>query len=337
MCLLGVFGFGAVHARRFGQEIGTDFVVDVVADFGYRVLRQGYAVGTHIGNQADRALADIHAFEQLLGGAHGAVGGEAELAHGVLLHGGSGVGRGGLAGGFFLHHVEHLRRFALHGGQHGGLGGFVGQGELLQFAALPLGEFGGKFLAAFVAVEVHAPVFLRFKGADFVFALANQAQGGALHAAGAQAAPDFFPQQRGEVEADQVIQGAACLLCVHQAHIELARLLEGFLHAFFSNLVEHHAQGALVQIFDAAFGFEDFVDMPRNGFAFAVRVGGQIEGVGFFSSSHDGVDVLFALGWHFVFHGEIVLGIDSAVFRHQIAHMAEGGQYFKIAAQVFFN
>ena len=77
MCLLGVFGFGAVHARRFGQEIGADFVVDVVADFGYRVLRQGYAVGTHIGNQADRALADVHAFKQLLGGAHGAVSGEA--------------------------------------------------------------------------------------------------------------------------------------------------------------------------------------------------------------------------------------------------------------------
>ena len=61
--LLGVFGFGAVHARRFGQEISTDFVVDVVADFGYRVLRQGYAVSTHISNQADRALADIHAFK----------------------------------------------------------------------------------------------------------------------------------------------------------------------------------------------------------------------------------------------------------------------------------
>ena len=77
MRLLGVFGFGTVHARRFRQEIGADFVVDVVADFGYRVLRQGYAVGTHIRNQADRALADIHAFKQLLGGAHGAVSGEA--------------------------------------------------------------------------------------------------------------------------------------------------------------------------------------------------------------------------------------------------------------------
>ena len=158
-----------------------------------------------------------------------------------------------------------------------------------------------------------------------------------MHAAGAQAAPDFFPQQRGEVEADQVIQGAARLLCVHQAHIELARLLEGFLHAFFGNLMEHHAQGALVQIFDTAFGFEDFVYMPGDGFAFAVRVGGQIEGVGFFGGGHDGIDVLFALGRHFVFHGEIVLGIDGAVFRHQIAHVAEGGQYFKIAAQVFFN
>ena len=77
--------------------------------------------------------------------------------------------------------------------------------------------------------------------------------------------------------------------------------------------------------------------MPRNGFAFAVRVGGQIEGVGFFGGRHNGVDVLFTLGRHFVFHGEIVLGINGTVFWHQIAHVAEGGQYFKIAAQVFFN
>ena len=193
MRFLCVFGFGFVHARAVRQEIRADFVADVMADFGERVFGKGNAVGTHIGNQADGTLSHVDAFKKLLRGAHGAVGGEAQFAHGVLLHGGGGIGCGRLACGLLFRHVGHAGFFALQRGQNSGLAGFVRQRELLQFVALPLGELGAEFGAAFVAVQMDGPVFLRFKRADFVFAFANQPQRRALYASGAQTAPDFLP------------------------------------------------------------------------------------------------------------------------------------------------
>ena len=60
---LGVFGFGFVHAGAVGQVVRADFVVNIVADFGNGILRQGYAVGTHIGNQTDCALPHVNPFK----------------------------------------------------------------------------------------------------------------------------------------------------------------------------------------------------------------------------------------------------------------------------------
>ena len=259
---LRVFGFGFVHARAVRQEIRADFVFNIVADFGERVFGQGNAVGTHVGNQADGALSHVDAFKKLLRGAHGAVGGEAQFAHGVLLHGGGGVGRGGFARGLLFRHVGHACFFALQRGQNGGLAGFVRQRELFQFAALPLGELGAEFGAAFVAVQMHGPVFLRFKRADFVFAFANQPQGGTLHAPSAQTAPDFFPQERRQIKADQIVQRTARLLRVHQMDVQAARRFQSSLHPFGRDFVEHHALYFLVHILHAALGFQNFGNVP---------------------------------------------------------------------------
>ena len=184
---------------------------------------------------------------------------------------------------------------------------------------------------------MHAPVFLAFESADFVFALANQPQRRTLHPPRTQAAADLFPQQGRQIEADQIVQRTARLLGIDQVHIQLARLLQGSLNAFLGHFVKHHPLRARFQILNAALGFQDFVNMPGNRLAFPIRVGSQIQVFRFFGSSHDGIDVLFAFGRHFVFHREIVLGIDRAVFRHQIAHMAERGEHFEIAAQIFFD
>ena len=134
--------------------------------------------------------------------------------------------------------------------------GFVRQVELFEFRAVVLGEFGGKLAAAFVAVEMYRPIFLRFKGADFVFAFANQAQCWALHAARTQTASDFFPQQRREVETDQIVQRAAGLLRIDQVHFDFARMGNGIEHGVFSDFVEHDT--LRLNVFQAAFGFKDF-------------------------------------------------------------------------------
>ena len=117
--------------------------------------------------------------------------------------------------------------FAFEFFQHVGLRGFVRQVELFEFRAVVLGEFGGELAAAFVTVEMHCPIFLRFKRADFIFTFANQTQCGALHTTCTQTAADFFPQQRREVKTDQIIQSAAGLLRIDQVHFDFARIGDG--------------------------------------------------------------------------------------------------------------
>lgn len=104
-------------------------------------------------------------------------------------------GAAGLRLRFFLFDGGNDGLFAFKFFQHVGLRGFVWQVELFEFRAVVLGEFGGELAAAFVAVEMHRPIFLRFKRADLVFAFANQTQSRALYATCAQTAADFFPQQ----------------------------------------------------------------------------------------------------------------------------------------------
>ena len=85
MRFLRIFRFGFVHIGFARQEVFVELVFNVVANFHQSVFRQGYRVGTHIGNQTNRALAHIYTLVQLLRGTHGAVGGHAQFAHGFLL------------------------------------------------------------------------------------------------------------------------------------------------------------------------------------------------------------------------------------------------------------
>ncbi len=126
---------------------------------------------------------------------------------------------------------------------------------------------------------------------DLVLALADHAQRRALHAAGGQAAPHLLPQQRREIEADEVVERAARLLRVHEVERQVARLGDGALHFALGDLVEHHAFDFLA--LEVAALFEQLAQVPGDGFAFAVRVGREIEVLGFLQRARDGVDVFF--------------------------------------------
>jgi hypothetical protein len=65
--------------------VGAVALGDEVAHLGDGLVGQVDRVGTHVGDQADRAAADVDALVELLRGAHGALRGEAELARGLLL------------------------------------------------------------------------------------------------------------------------------------------------------------------------------------------------------------------------------------------------------------
>ncbi len=92
--LLGVLGLGLVDARPGRQVVGAVAFADEAADLVQGLIGQVDGVGTHVGDEPYRAAADVHALVELLGDAHGALGGEAELARRLLLQGGGDEGGG---------------------------------------------------------------------------------------------------------------------------------------------------------------------------------------------------------------------------------------------------
>ena len=209
----------------------------------------------------------------------------------------------------------------------------VGEAEFFGFFASVNGEFAREFLAAVADGGGDIPVFFAVKGFDFALAFDDHAQRGRLYAAGGEAGADFAPQERREVEADEVVQRAPCLLCVHQVHFELARVGDGLLDGVLGDFVEGNAVDVFV-IERAAFA-QDFAQVPGDGFAFAIGVRCEVDVFGGFRRFGDFVDVAGVALDDFVVHGEVVGGIDRAVFRDEVTHVAVGGHDFVVFAEVF--
>ena len=108
---------------------------------------------------------------------------------------------------------------------------------------------------------------------------------------------------------------------------------DGLLDGIFGDFVEGDAVDIFV-VQRAAFA-QDFAQMPGDGFAFAVGVSGEVDVFGVFGGFGDFVDVAGVALDDFVVHGEVVCGIDCAVFRDEVAHVAVGGHDFVVFAEVF--
>ena len=209
------------------------------------------------------------------------------------------------------------------------------EAELLDLAAGKFHQLEREGLLAVLALGVDGPVFLRHERGDLVFALADHAQRRALHAPGRQAAPHFLPQQRREIEAHQVVERAARLLRVDEIERQPARMLDRFADRILGDLVEHHAvRGLALEL--AAF-LEDLVQVPGDRLALAVRVGRQHQRRRFLQRLGDGGDVLLVALDQPVLHREVVVGIDRAFLRHQVAHVPVGGEHFVVLAQVLLD
>ena len=96
MGLLGVLRLGAIDARLLRDIAVAVEALDRGAPAMDGVLAQDHAVGPHIGDQADCLAAQVGAFVELLGQAHGAARAQAQLARGFLLQGRGREGRAGM-------------------------------------------------------------------------------------------------------------------------------------------------------------------------------------------------------------------------------------------------
>ena len=336
---LRVLGFGTVQMRVFGQRARAVVARDDLADFRDRVVGQAHRIGTHVGDQADRAfVAERDAFVQTLRDAHGAAGGEPQLARGLLLQRRGGEWRRGTALALLGLHLADdqpsLRGFDQAVARCMRVF-FVGQVELLEFLAAQAGQARGEALHRVRAVGFDRPVFARLERFDFLFALADHAQRRRLHAPGRQAALHLAPQHRRQVEADQVIQRPTRLLRIDQVVRQLPRRGHGGLDRLGRDLGEHHPVQLLA--LGQATLVEDLADVPADRLAFAIQVGREIDVVGQLGGLGNRVDVFLVTLDHLVGHGETMLGIDRALLRPQVAHVAVGGQHLEVLAEVFVD
>ena len=75
----------------------------------------------------------------------------------------------------------------------------------------------------------------------------------------------------------------------------------------------------------------------RDGLAFAIQVGREIDVVGRLGRLGDRVDVLFVALDDLVGHGEVVLGVDRPLLRLEVAHVAIGRQDLEVLAEVLVD
>ena len=333
--LLGVAGLGPVLAGGLRQVVPAEQAGDDLAGLLEGLGRRLHAVGPHVGDQAHCLAADVHALVELLRGLHGALGREAQLAGGLLLQGRGREGRGGrTAGGLLLDGGDGegagLDRLA------GGLGGIgVGQVELGELSALVHREAGDEGGAGRGHVGLDGPVLPGDEALDLDLAVDDQPQGHRLHPSGGSGARKLAPKHGGEVEADQVVQGPAGQVGLDQLHVDLARRLHRLGDGRLGDGVEDHPLNGLV--LHGALGAQDVQDVPGDGLALAVGVGGQDDAVRGLGRLGDLRQALGGLGVDLPGHGEVLVRADRAVLGRQVADMSVARQDLVVRPQVLVD
>ncbi|MPM17748.1 hypothetical protein SDC9_64147 [bioreactor metagenome] len=290
--LLGILHLGGVEPRLRRHVVGAVELGGLGPGGPDRLAGQLDGVGTHVGDEATLV--------QLLGDRHGPLGGEAELATGLLLQ------RGGAERGVRVADVRlgldrddpHRGRLQT-GGQRPGaglvevderlgglpaLGGGLLEGAVgVEVAALgdpptvDRGESGRERLRCGVGAGVQGglevPVAGGAEGDPLPLPVDDQPGGDRLHPARRQPRHDLLPQHRGDLVAVQAVEDATGLLGVDQIGVDVARVGDGVLDGVLGDLVEHHPA-------DRHLGPELLLQVPGDRLALAVTVGGEVDVLG---------------------------------------------------------
>ena len=134
------------------------------------------------------------------------------------------------------------------------------------------------------------PILLRLERPNLALAFHHQPHRDGLHPPGAQSARDPLVQQRRNLVAHDAVEDSPRLLGIDQLHVHLAGVVERRPHGVLGNFIELHAE----KLRAVLLALQNLLQMPGDRFAFAIRVGRQI-------------DLLGALGGLF----EIVVGENS--------------------------
>ena len=327
MRLLGVLRLVLVHPRAGRHVSLAEPRLDLGARRHHRLGRHVDAVGAHIG--------DVAGLVEALRGAHRLARAHAELAAGLLLQRRGHERRIGVAAGRLgldRLHRKIARGHRLHGKFGGRRGGDV---ELVELPAPEHRQPGPVFLAP--RRREHrgdAPVFAGPERLDLHLALDDQAQADRLHAARRFRARQLAPQDRREVEADEIVERPARQIGLDQRGIHLARTRHRLGDGGFGDRVEGDAADLLARL--EVLG-QRLLQVPGDRLALAVGVGGEDQRVVALQRVGDRLDMLAAIRRHLPFHREPVLGIDRAVLGRQVADMAVGGENRVAGAEILVD
>ena len=353
--LLGVLDLAGVLARTGVDVLVAVKLAGLVARRVNRRLRQRGRVGPHIG--------DVAVLVELLGHAHGALGAEPELAAGLLLQGRRHERRVRAASVRLLLDRGHGQGGALQPGREGTGGGLIEHQHLVGFAQHPQrvevparrhpltvdGDQPGaepwrggvRIRDAGVQLGQDVPVGRATEGHPLTLALNDDASRHGLHPAGRQAPAHLLPQHRADLVAVQPVQDAAGLLGVDEVGVQIAGIFGGGPDRRFGDLVKHHPP-------DRDFRFQGLQQMPGDGLALPVTVGGQIQLVDVFEQTLQFGNGGLLIRADHVEGFEVVVDVDAGagpglrliLRRHiggvlrQVADVASGGLDNVIRAEV---
>ena len=330
MRFLGVLGLGGVMARRGGQHVGTGTIVlgDDIAHRTDRLAGNLDPVGPHIGDAA--------VLIQPLRHAHRVAGGEAQLARRLLLQRRGGERRIGVA--------RRRLGFDRRNREAPGLDRRLGAHRIDLVAEVELGQFPAvehrqpcreRRAARRGHRSLDRPVFSRPVRFDLAFAIDNDAQRYRLHAARTLGPRQLAPQHRRQGEADKIVERPPRPIGIDQIGIEIARSGHGCQNRGLGHLIEGHPLHAALG--NGLPALQPFEQMPRNRLAFAVGIGGEDDAVGALGGVGNGLQLPRLVGRQLPRHGEIMLGIDRAIARRQIADVPETRQHFVVRPKIFVD
>ena len=295
-----------------------------------------HAVGPHVGDETNRIAIQIDTLKQALRHLHRAIGGKAELAGGFLLQGGGRERRRRVAADLLLFNVRDTQIRGIDA-VAGGMGlRLIGQIEFAEFFAIEHRQAGLVRLPGWIGeLRLDRPIFLRGEGLDLRLAFRDEPQRHRLHTAGRARALQLAPQNGREIEADQIIQSPAGLVGVDQMLIEIPRAIDRAQDGLFGDLVEDDAFH--IDILDRLFIGQRLQQVPRDGLALAVRVGGKIKPVGGFDRLGDLVDPLLFVRQVLIDHVKIIVRDHRAILFRKIADVTVGRQNCVIRAEIFID
>ena len=333
---LRVLGPGRIFARRARHVGVAEILGDDAARGGDRFGGEIDAVGAHIGDEADCAVANVDALIEALGDLHGAGRREAELARGFLLQGRGREGRVGMTLDWlrFDRLNREFRRLQRR------LEGFGLRARAdVEPADLPAVRADEPRRESRVRLGLQMghdrPIFARDEFFDLELAVADDTQRDRLDAPGRAGAGKLAPEDRREREANEIVERAPRPIGVDQRLVDLARMAHRLEDRILGDGVEHHAVDALV--LQELLAGEDLMNVPRDRLALAVRVGRQNDALGALDRDADVAEPLGRFGVDLPAHGEVVVRIDRSVLGREVAHVAERGVDAIVLAQIFVD